>query len=103
MRQILLNLLLNAVSAAEEGGGVRLVVDLGEKQLHLAVTNDGDYIPQERMDTLFEPFASTSERGHGLGLWIVYQIVQQLGGEIEVESLPGYTIFKVEIPYGNAV
>ena len=103
MRQILLNLLLNAVSAAEEGGGVRLVVDLGEKQLHLAVTNDGDYIPQERMDTLFEPFASTSERGHGLGLWIVYQIVQQLGGEIEVESLPGYTTFKVEIPYGNNV
>jgi len=103
MRQILLNLLLNAVSAAEEGGGVRLVVDLGEKQLHLTVTNDGDYIPQERMDTLFEPFASTSERGHGLGLWIVYQIVQQLGGEIEVESLPGYTTFKVDIPYGNTV
>lgn len=103
MRQILLNLLLNAVSAAEEDGGVRLVVDLGEKQLHLAVTNDGDYIPQERMDTLFEPFASTSERGHGLGLWIVYQIVQQLGGGIEVESLPGYTTFKVDIPYGNTV
>ncbi len=103
MRQILLNLLLNAVSAAEEGGGVRLVVELGEKHLHLAVTNDGDYIPQERMDTLFEPFATTSDRGHGLGLWIVYQIVQQLGGEIEVESLPGYTTFKVEIPYGNTV
>jgi len=103
MRQILLNLLLNAVSAAEEGGGVRLVVELGDKHLHLAVTNDGDYIPQERMDTLFEPFATTSDRGHGLGLWIVYQIVQQLGGEIEVESLPGYTTFKVEIPYGNTL
>ena len=103
MRQILLNLLLNAVTAAEEGGGVRLVVESAEKQLSLAVTNDGDYIPQERMDTLFEPFATTSERGNGLGLWIVYQIVQQLGGEIEVESLPGYTTFKVEIPYGPTV
>lgn len=103
MRQILLNLLLNAVAAAEEGGDVRLVVASAGKQLHLAVTNDGDYIPQERMDTLFEPFATTSERGNGLGLWIVYQIVQQLGGEIEVESLPGYTTFKVEISYGNTV
>lgn len=103
MRQILLNLLLNAVTAAEEGGGVRLIVESAEKQLHFAVTNDGDYIPQERMDTLFEPFATTSERGNGLGLWIVYQIVQQLGGEIEVESLPGYTTFKVDIPYGNTV
>ena len=55
------------------------------------------------MDTLFEPFATTSERGNGLGLWIVYQIVQQLGGEIEVESLPGCTTFKVDIPYGNTV
>jgi len=60
MRQILLNLLLNAVAAAEEGGGVRLVVESAEKHLLLAVTNDGDYIPQERMDTLFEPFATTS-------------------------------------------
>ena len=103
MRQILLNLLLNAVSAAEEGGGVRLVVEATDRHLHLAVTNDGDYIPQARMDTLFEPFATTGERGHGLGLWIVYQIVQQLAGEIEVESLPGYTTFKVDIPYGHTV
>ena len=55
------------------------------------------------MNTLFEPFATTNERGHGLGLWIVYQIVQQLSGEIEVESLPGYTTFKVQIPYGQSV
>jgi len=103
MRKILLNLLLNAISAAEEGGGVRLRVAPAGGRLHLAVSNDGDYIPQERMDTLFEPFATTSERGHGLGLWIVYQIVQQLAGEIEVESLPGYTTFKVDIPYGTTV
>jgi len=103
MRQILLNLLLNAVTAAELGSTVRLVVESGGSRLRLAVTNDGDYIPQASMNTLFEPFATTNERGHGLGLWIVYQIVQQLSGEIEVESLPGYTTFKVEIPYGQSV
>lgn len=81
-----------------------LLVKTTEKHLPLAVTNDGDYIPLERMDTLFEPFAASSERGHGLGLWIVYQIVPQLeDGKIEVESLPGYTTFKVGIPYGHTV
>jgi len=103
MRQIVLNLLLNATTAADQDGKVKLFVRSNDSGLTVAVTNDGDYIPQARMDTLFEPFASSSERGHGLGLWIVYQIVQQLGGEIEVESLPGYTTFKVEIPYGNTL
>ncbi|MBS1159313.1 MAG: ATP-binding region, ATPase-like:Histidine kinase, region:Histidine kinase N-terminal [Proteobacteria bacterium] len=100
MRRILLNLPLHAIGAAEEGG-VRLLVEATEKHLPLASTNDGDYIPQERMDTLFEPFAVSSERGHGPGRRIVYQIVQQLDDEIEVERLPGYTTFKVGIPYGH--
>jgi two-component system, NtrC family, sensor kinase len=101
VRQILLNLLLNAVTAVEKGGKVLLVLSMAENRLKLMVRNDGGYIPQERMQTLFEPFTTTSESGHGLGLWIVYQIVQQLGGDIEVESLPGNTEFRLQIPYGQ--
>lgn len=48
---------------------------------------------------LFEPFASGREKGNGLGLWIVYQIVQQLEGGIFVESEPGCTTFSIEIHY----
>jgi signal transduction histidine kinase len=100
LRQILLNLLLNAVAAAEEGGKVRLTAAAGEGKLRLAVCNDGRHIPDEQMAYLFEPFASGREKGHGLGLWVVYQIVRQLNGGLSVESQPGSTTFSVEIPYG---
>jgi signal transduction histidine kinase len=99
IRQILLNLLLNAVAAADEGGKVQLTVAARDGRLHLAVCNDGAHIPEERMAYLFEPFATGRPQGHGLGLWIVYQIVQQLNGGLTVESEPGCTTFTVEIPY----
>lgn len=102
LRQILLNLLLNAVAAAEEGGLVQLIVAAKDGKLRLAVCNDGQHIPDEQLAYLFEPFASGREKGHGLGLWIVYQIVQQLNGGLSVESEPGgCTTFSIEIPYGE--
>lgn len=100
LRQILLNLLLNAVAAAEEGGLVQLTVAAKDGKLRLAVCNDGQHIPDEQLAYLFEPFASGREKGHGLGLWIVYQIVKQLNGGLSVESEPGgCTTFSIEIPY----
>ena len=99
VRQIVLNLLLNAVSAAGEGGTVRLHARDTGQMLVLAVHNDGRHIPPEEMAYLFEPFVSSTQRGHGLGLWIVYQIVQQLNGGIAVDSEPGATTFTIEIPY----
>jgi signal transduction histidine kinase len=66
------------------------------------VFNDGRHIPPDQLAYLFEPFVTSSEKGHGLGLWIVYQIVQQLSGDLSVESEPGSTTFSIEIPYGNA-
>ncbi len=71
LRQILLNLLLNAVAAAEEGGMVRLTAAADDGKLRLTACNDGQHIPEEQMAYLFEPFASGREKGHGLGLWIV--------------------------------
>jgi signal transduction histidine kinase len=102
LRQILLNLLLNAIAAAEEGGIVRLDARSQQGRLTVAVFNDGQHIPQARLAYLFEPFAGGSDKGHGLGLWIVYQIVQQLGGDISVESEPGSTTFSIEIPYDQS-
>lgn len=102
LRQIVLNLLLNAVTAAGHGGTVRLSAHAADDLLVLAVFNDGLHIPHEDLPYLFEPFATRNEKGHGLGLWIVYQIVQQLNGAIAVESEPGSTTFTIEIPYGQA-
>lgn len=99
LRQIVLNLLLNAVNAARDGGTVRLETHAADGVLSLVVYNDGRYIQSEQLPYLFEPFASGNAEGHGLGLWMVYQIVQQLNGELTVESEPGRTAFTLEIPY----
>lgn len=101
LRQILLNLLLNAVAAAREGGAVSLKLAAAEGKLRLSVSNDGEHIADEQMAVLFEPFASGREKGHGLGLWVVYQIVRQLNGGLSVDSEPGFTNFCIEIPYGE--
>lgn len=99
VRQILLNLLLNAIAAAAQGGNVRLTAHAAQGRLVLTVANDGDYISEDQMPYLFEPFTSGRKSGHGLGLWVVYQIVRQLHGGLSVESRPGDTVFRIEIPY----
>lgn len=99
LRQIVLNLLLNAVAAAGENGTVRIRARAAAQNLMLSVCNDGRHIEQEELPYLFEPFFSQSAEGHGLGLWMVYQVTRQLGGDISVESEPGMTTFTVEIPH----
>ncbi len=101
LRQILLNLLLNAIAAADTGGAVKLGLEAAEGMLRISVCNDGQHIPDEQMATLFEPFVSGRKKGHGLGLWIVYQIVRQLNGGLTVDSEPGCTSFNIEIPYAE--
>ena len=98
VRQILINLLLNAIQAIEPGGHVHCRIYRDSGSLYIQVENDGGHIPAEYMKYLFEPFSHLSESGHGLGLWVTYQIVLQLNGEIKVESEPGATRFMVELP-----
>lgn len=98
VRQILMNLTLNAVQAVDTEGHVYVRAYVHGGSLFLVVRNDGATIPAEVMSHLFEPFAHRRESGHGLGLWVTYQIVQQLKGEIAVQSVPGETLFTVELP-----
>lgn len=98
VRQILINLMLNAAQAIGERGQMGCQVYRDSTHLYLVVRNDGGYIPPERAEYLFEPFSTGRESGHGLGLWVTYQIVTQLGGEIVVESVPGDTRFAVSLP-----
>ncbi len=98
VRQVLINLLLNAIQAAGPDGRVEARVAVADGGLHIEVGNGGQTIPPELMDTLFEPFTGLKEEGHGLGLWITYQIVRQLSGRIGVESRDGWTRFTVDLP-----
>lgn len=105
VRQALINLLLNAVQAAsEEGraqGRVFARIEQTGSSLRIEVGNDGRAIPPDLMEHLYEPFTGINEDGHGLGLWITYQIVQQLRGRIDVDSQEGWTRFLVELPEGE--
>lgn len=102
IRQILINLILNAIQAAGRGGNVRCRIQADATQISFEVRNDGRSIPAEQMEHLFEPFWSGSEGGSGLGLWVTYQIVEQLRGTIRVRSEPPETEFSVALPLGIA-
>lgn len=99
VRQVLLNLLQNAVQAIEPGGFVKCNTYVEHKHLMIVVENDGDYIPEDRLPFLFEPFTSGRAEGNGLGLWVTYQIVKQLNGGLDVDSHPGLTRFVIDLPF----
>lgn len=98
VRQVLINLLLNAITAAGHGGRVALRAIASRDRFDLVIENTGEPMLPEQLARLFEPFTSFSESGNGLGLWICYQIVTQLGGTISAESSPEWTRFTVLIP-----
>jgi len=102
VRQVLINLLLNAVHASAPGGEVSVAIDVADATLTMIVVNGGQVLTDMQTAHLFEPFANEDERGHGLGLWVCYQIARQLGGDIAVESETydglGRTSFKVTLP-----
>ncbi len=97
VRQILLNLLLNAIQATPAEGEVDCGLTLDGNRLRIQVSNGGPAIPPRRREHLFEPYFGEGE-GHGLGLWVTYQLVNQLKGEIAVKSVPGCTSFSVSLP-----
>ena len=78
VRQVLINLLLNAIAASGRSGRVSLQAKTNEAQLVMVVENTGTPMLPEQLARLYEPFTSFSENGNGLGLWICYQIVTQL-------------------------
>lgn len=99
VRQILLNLLLNAVQAADPGTEVECRIQAERDGLSFDVSNRGRPIPKERLAHLFEPFVSSSAGGSGLGLWVTYQLVTQMGGTIKVASeVTEGTVFSVFLP-----
>jgi signal transduction histidine kinase len=101
VRQLVLNLLLNAAAAVENGGAVTCNARADNETLRICVTNTGERIQPAQMERLFEPFASSaapSSNRRGLGLWVSYQIVKQLGGVIKVANEIHGTSVDVELP-----
>lgn len=103
VEQILSNLILNAIDAAGEGGWVRVATSFSEKngRVHLEVRDSGPGIAEEQKHQIFDPFYSTKDvgQGTGLGLAVVYGLVQEHGADIEVGTETGAVFsigFRVE-------
>jgi two-component system sensor histidine kinase PilS (NtrC family) len=99
LRQVLINLLRNALVAAGRGGAVRVSVDQQPSEARIRVWDSAGSIPPEELTRIFEPFYTTREAGTGLGLSTVHAIVQAHAGLIGVTSsaLEG-TTFTVALP-----
>lgn len=99
IKQVLVNLIKNAIQAMTRGGTLTLQTDLGADGVVLTVADTGGGIPQEQLNRIFEPFYTTKKKGSGLGLMIVQRIVREHNGRIELESHVGQgTVFRIWLP-----
>ncbi|HXE74141.1 MAG TPA: ATP-binding protein [Candidatus Xenobia bacterium] len=99
MRQVLWNLCDNAVRAMPEGGVLRVDLEKDADRVRLRVADTGMGLSPAQREKIFEPFESAFPGGTGLGLAVVYQIVQAHGGTVAAEGAErGGTVFSVELP-----
>jgi signal transduction histidine kinase len=100
LRQALLNLALNAVQAMTDGGTLRIACHPGSRgRVEVDVEDTGVGIPPENLKKIFDLYFTTKEKGSGIGLSMVYRIVQLHDGEVEVQSTPGRgTRFRLVFP-----
>jgi two-component system sensor histidine kinase AtoS len=100
LKQVLVNLVSNAVQAmGETGGTIRVTAYDDARDVYISVADSGPGMAPEVMEKVFDPFFSTRDGGTGLGLTIVHRIIDQHGGHIEVGSAPGAgTTFTVALP-----
>jgi signal transduction histidine kinase len=112
MKQVFMNLILNAIQAMKEGGSIFISTRLTSRNgaapsgqfVQVEVRDTGVGIPAENLDHIFDPFFTSKDEGSGLGLSISHQIVQEHGGYVTVESKVGMgTTFFVNLPIGKPI
>jgi len=99
LRQVFLNLGMNALESMPEGGELIISTRNSESTVTVSVKDSGIGIPREHLKEVFYPFFTTKDRGTGLGLSIAYRIVEEHNGKISVKSRQGHgTVFDVVLP-----
>jgi len=101
VRQILINLVTNAVHATPGEGKIFIAIEDSGEDIFFIIKDTGEGIPKENLEKIFEPFFTTKSPGNGtgLGLFIIKGIIEKLGGEIDVASRIGVgTTFCITFP-----
>ncbi len=99
MKQALLNIIKNAISAMPNGG--KLIIETLQQgdEIQLKVTDTGTGIPDDIIGKIFEPYFTTKDFGSGLGLTLVYKIVKEHKGDIAIKTKEGEgTAFTLSFP-----
>ncbi len=99
LEQVFMNLMLNAKAAMDRGGKLEIRTSSLNNEVIVELIDTGHGIPEDMIESIFEPFVSTKEEGTGLGLFISFDIVQNHNGVLEVSSEVGKgTTFTVRLP-----
>ncbi len=106
IRQVFLNIILNAIQAMPDGGELEVSTGRcgsgGTEGVEIVIRDTGKGISTVDIENIFQPFFTTKEEGTGLGLAISYGIIKEHGGDIEVESDVGKgTTFRLSLPCGT--
>jgi len=99
LKQVVLNLVTNAVQAMGASGGTITIQTKGDGEyVEISVADTGPGIPPQDLTKVFDPFFTKRAEGTGLGLTIVHRIIDEHEGHIEVESGSTGTVFTVTLP-----
>lgn len=103
LRQAFFNLFRNCIEAMPDGGVLTIATEACNESIEVAVSDTGVGIKAEDLSLIFDPFFSTKEVGSGLGLTVAQQIVEEHGGTITCDSVPGQgSTFRIELPRGDS-
>ncbi len=99
MKQAVLNIIKNAMNAMPGGGHLSVNILREGDNVVLIIKDDGEGIPEENLNKVFEPYFTTKDFGSGLGLTLVYKIIKEHDGEIQLKSKLGVgTSFIIRLP-----
>ncbi|MDQ0414669.1 ATP-binding protein [Mesobacillus stamsii] len=98
IKQVLINLLMNAIDAMDLPGKVNIWISKTEEDLTIKVEDAGKGIAKEHLDKIGTPFFTTKENGNGLGLMVCHKVIEEHNGKMSVKSSPQGTIFTISLP-----
>ncbi len=99
IKQVLVNLIKNALEATEESGRILMTTEFKDGQVWLSVQDTGKGMSGEVLEKIFHPFFTTKDKGTGLGLAVIHKIISDHHGTIMVESVTGRgSTFTIKLP-----